>query len=220
MIDLYCERTSAELWGEPVNTATNVAFFVAAFAVWRFTGRSNLRAPDVSALWVLIALIGAGSGLFHAFAENWARLLDELPILAFQLVFIWAYVRRAVGVERLRAAVFVTGFLLLALGSRRFPEIWNGSLIYAPAVLVMLAFGVHHYRRAARERGLLIAASAVFACSVFFRTIDQAICPVFPLGTHFLWHLLNSAVLYMVARALIVNLADEYRLKETGSITV
>ena len=44
----------------------------------------------------------------------------------------------------------------------------------------------------------------LFAISLFFRTIDRAICPAFPLGAHVLWHLLNACVLWLLLRAAIV----------------
>ena len=38
--------------------------------------------------------------------------------------------------------------------------------------------------------------AALFAVSLAFRTLDRAVCPVWPLGTHAVWHLLNAGVLY------------------------
>jgi hypothetical protein len=38
------------------------------------------------------------------------------------------------------------------------------------------------------------------------RSIDGAVCAYVPMGTHFLWHLLNGIVLYLSMRALILNL--------------
>ena len=43
----------------------------------------------------------------------------------------------------------------------------------------------------------------MFVVSLAFRTMDQAVCPAFPLGTHFIWHLLNAGVLYILLRAAI-----------------
>ena len=37
--------------------------------------------------------------------------------------------------------------------------------------------------------------AAILAVSLFFRTIDDAVCARFPLGTHFLWHTLNGVML-------------------------
>jgi hypothetical protein len=33
-----------------------------------------------------------------------------------------------------------------------------------------------------------------------FRTIDRAVCSSVPIGTHFIWHLLNAVVLYVLLR--------------------
>jgi hypothetical protein len=50
----------------------------------------------------------------------------------------------------------------------------------------------------------LLAATAVFLLSFSARTLDMQICSVFPLGTHFLWHLLNATLLYLLVRAAII----------------
>ena len=42
--------------------------------------------------------------------------------------------------------------------------------------------------------GLLLGA-ALFALSLTFRTLDRPLCDAFPLGTHFVWHLLNGLLL-------------------------
>jgi hypothetical protein len=33
--------------------------------------------------------------------------------------------------------------------------------------------------------------------------MDREACALFPLGSHFLWHLLNAAVLYLLLRSAI-----------------
>jgi hypothetical protein len=40
----------------------------------------------------------------------------------------------------------------------------------------------------------LLTTSAVFATSLALRSIDFAVCETIPIGTHFLWHLLNAWV--------------------------
>jgi len=47
-----------------------------------------------------------------------------------------------------------------------------------------------------------LAAASVFTLSLVLRTVDQAVCPWLPPGTHFFWHLLNPLVLYLCVRAL------------------
>jgi hypothetical protein len=47
----------------------------------------------------------------------------------------------------------------------------------------------------------LLLASAVFAISLTFRSIDRLACELVPTGTHFLWHLCNATVLFVLMRA-------------------
>jgi hypothetical protein len=56
--------------------------------------------------------------------------------------------------------------------------------------------------QAATSQWLWIAAG-LFTASFFLRSIDIAVCRFFPLGTHFIWHCLNAAVLYVLLRAAI-----------------
>lgn len=206
-IDLYCERLGPGLLAEPVNAATNVVFFVAAWLLWRQARRQGCCPAELSVLIALMVTIGVGSGLFHTFAETWAMVLDIVPILVFQLAFLWIYSRRVIGWPTWSAAALVAGFLLASLYARGFPHLLNGSLTYALAIVAILALGAYHWLAQKPARFMLIAAAGVFALSLFFRTIDDAVCPQFPLGTHFLWHLLDAVVLYLCGRTVLASCA-------------
>ena len=203
MLDLYCERTSPGLWAEPLNALSNLAFFAAAWAAWR--SARGAADPGARLLVDLLVAIGTGSALFHTFATPWARILDETPILAFELSFLWLYGRRIVGITAAWLAGLLAGFLVAVYVGRQFPQLLNGSLMYAPAFLVALAIGLYHYRTQRRERFTIPAAVGIFVAAVVCRTLDNAICPFMPLGTHFLWHLLTASASYLFARGLSVS---------------
>ena len=79
----------------------------------------------------------------------------------------------------------------------------NGSEIYLPPFALLL-----YCAGAARRRGLaagmwLMAASGLFLFSLACRIADQALCPFWPAGTHFGWHLGNAAVLACCMRGLL-----------------
>lgn len=201
-VDLYCERAGAGLLAEPLNALTNAAFFVAAWVTLRDTRSYSSRPPELVLLIGLITAIGVGSSLFHTFAMTWARVLDVAPILLFQLAFIYLYAIRVMGWGKRRAVTGTLCFLAAALFARQFPALLNGSLAYMPAIGVLFLLGVYHHMAGRPEKWLLIAAGSVLATSLFFRTYDAAVCNSFPLGTHFLWHLLNPIVLYLCVRSL------------------
>jgi Ceramidase len=204
-IDLYCERTMPGLWSEPLNAVSNISFLIAAWAIFQLTRRQQ-KVP--TGIWILISLvtsIGIGSTLFHTFATEWAGLLDVIPIMLFQLGFLWLYSRQVVKMKYGYAGGLLAGFLLASNFSNKFTNVLNGSLSYAPAFLVLLGLGLYHYQQQKREPFVLLAASGVFLLALSFRTLDRAVCPYFSTGTHFLWHLFNGILLYLSARALILN---------------
>jgi hypothetical protein len=205
MIDLYCERLGPSLWAEPFNVTTNAAFFLAAWAAWRLARRAHALSTGTCVLVALIVTVGIGSSLFHTFATTWARVLDIVPILLFQVSYLWLYGRRIIRLGAASVAGLLAVFVIAAYAGRQVPHVLNGSLLYAPAVLVMVGLGVYHYRTQTAARGSLLAAAAVFLVAVVFRTVDRAVCPAFPVGTHFLWHLLIPVALYGFMRSLLLN---------------
>lgn len=200
--DLYCERLGPGLLAEPVNAITNAAFFVAAWYAWRDARAVGRLDATTLTLIGLIAAIGMGSALFHTFATGWARLLDELPILLLQLLFLWTYSRRVIGVAWWVSAAMVAAYLALAVYCRGFGHLLNGSLIYAPALAMSLGLGVYHWRTQPRFRTWLLRAAAMLLVAIVMRTFDAAVCERFALGTHFMWHLLVAGVTYLSMRAL------------------
>ena len=206
MIDLYCERTTAGLWAEPFNVTSNIAFLIAAWAVWQLRRDPRVPASLAARLAGLCAVIAAGSTTFHMLATPWARVLDELPITLFQITFIWLYSRRVLRLSAGVVLVLIAGLLGLSLTARQlFAGMLNGSLPYFPALLLSLVFGISHARSRRRARWMLLTGSAVFMLAVYLRSIDNAVCASFPTGTHVFWHLLAAFVVYLSARALLEN---------------
>lgn len=206
MVDLYCERLGPGLWAEPLNALSNLAFFVSAWAAWRWAQVRIIISSDVALLIAIVAAIGTGSLLFHTFATHWARFLDVTPILLFQILFFWIYCRR---ITRIGSGFILSLCVVFGLGiivCAQFPHLLNGSLRYLPSLVVLMMLGFVHKVQNKQEPNLLLIATGVLALALVFRTIDNGLCFYFTQGTHFLWHLLNSMVLYLLLRAVIVNL--------------
>src|SRR5262249_32960285 len=51
----------------------------------------------------------------------------------------------------------------------------------------------------------MMVGAGLFVVSLTFRIVDLDVCATWPLGTHFLWHLFNAAVLYTVLRGAIAE---------------
>ncbi len=208
-VDAYCERTDFTFWAEPVNAVTNLAFLIAAALVLRWAERrGRLGDPAVWGLIGLVTAIGIGSFLFHTLATRWAGLADSLPILLFILAYLFVALSRFFGLARWQAGLATIGFLPAAAGIGWIVSIlpWNplgSSAGYLPAFLALAACGVGLALLGRPVARWLLAATGLFALSLTFRTLDLPLCETFPLGTHFLWHMLNGALLGLLVAAVV-----------------
>lgn len=206
-IDIYCERTSAAFCAEPVNALTNVAFLLAAWVGWRAARRAGRLDATMVVLIALTASIGVGSFLFHTVATRWAALADVVPIGLFIVAYLATALRQFFGLRWPLAIPVGASLILVSWGaSAALPPaaklLLAGSAGYLPALLCLVACGGLLITRRHRAGPLLMLAAALFTVSLSFRTGDMAVCPAFPIGTHFLWHLLNGTVLAILLVAL------------------
>ncbi len=222
---LYCERLGPGLWAEPLNAVSNAAFFIAAAAAFLHWRRAGGRDTPALLLILVTVAIGIGSTIFHTVATRGAILLDIIPIAIFiagYLVLVWRRYLKF-GLASAIAALVVFEIVSFAAPVVVPPAFLNRSVPYLPALLMLIVLAglvqgkaeqVGHRSRAkprserkgspeaATSEWLWIAAG-LFSASFFLRSIDIAVCRLFPFGTHFIWHCLNAAVLYVLLRAAI-----------------
>jgi hypothetical protein len=206
-VDRYCERTNAAFDAEPINALTNVGFLVAAWAAWRLQRRHRDHAPLISALIVNIAVIGLGSFAFHTLATPGAALLDVVPIVVFMLLYLWTimtvFFRWSMAARILSMVAYLAFTAFLDLGDL-LPFLRGGSK-YLPAILVMIGIAGALLRSHAAAGRAFAAALTVFVVSFAMRSLDMPLCAGWPVGTHFLWHLLNALLLYLLVRLVILH---------------
>jgi len=204
-MDNYCERMGEGLLAEPMNAATNAAFFIAAFLLWRRYRAQGAQDAALLGLIVLIALIGAGSLSFHTFANRLTMLADVIPISLFVFAYLWVALRRLLGLSQVLAAIGLGGFALLSWAVALLPAglQFNGSVSYFPCLAALIAIAFLVRKTAPQIAKTLAMAAACFAASLTLRTWDAALCESFALGTHFFWHIFNGIVLYLLGMSLL-----------------
>ncbi|MGH3714479.1 MAG: ceramidase domain-containing protein [Micromonosporaceae bacterium] len=209
---------SAAFWAEPVNAFSNASFLVAAVVIWHLLRRAPRGAagPPASlvALAVVMASIGVGSFLFHTYATLWAEQADVIPIRIFMLLFFACYLHWFWQLRWWLAWLGAVGFIVFSvlIGPVAGDLLPNGSGMYLPAFGVLAGSAValllapdpgrrRHWR-------LLALATLIFAVSLTFRTADQEVCGEFALGTHWVWHLLNGLLLFVLSYAAVRRWRD------------
>ncbi|MCF2869985.1 hypothetical protein L0664_02795 [Octadecabacter sp. G9-8] len=190
-IDAYCERIDFSMWSEPVNAVTNAAFLIAAIVMWRRSkGLIGARA-----LTIVLFAIGVGSGLFHTFATTWASTADVFPIVVFILLYLFLVHVHLIRWPVWAAAIATLGFVPFAIGiTVIFQDVpfFSISSFYWSVPILLVVYAPFIGGKTAR--GFLIGA-ALLALSITVRSLDVALYDVWPLGTHFGWHILNAVML-------------------------
>lgn len=201
MIDNYCERTADGLFNEPLNAITNLAFFIAGFLLLRLY-RGKVNRGD-SLLIVHLFLIGSGSLLFHTFANTTTLLLDVIPILSFQLIWLWLVCIRIFKVSALLSSVLTVAYLGFSFIVAALPDPSHGSIGYLAPLTVIASLGILMYRSHTAGAQALLLGAGIFTVSLTLRSVDQALCTLWAVGTHFIWHCLNAVVLYLCASVVL-----------------
>lgn len=206
----YCERLDASFWAEPVNAVTNGAFLAAALAAFWLWRRQELRDRVALVFILLVFAIGIGSFLFHTQPNRWSVLADVVPIQFFAFGYFAFALRRLLGLPAAVTSMGTLAFFGLALalsgaGQAILPPTMAGSAGYTAFLLGLVGIAIAMPRALDRQRRLLGLATVAFAISLTLRSIDTALCDAIPLGTHWLWHLLNALVLYLLLRAALLS---------------
>lgn len=207
-IDLYCERLGPSLLAEPLNALTNAAFLVAAWLLLRRQYPMDVR-PEVQRLAVLVGLVGVCSGLFHVTGLRGCAWLDTASIALFILFFLHRFFARLARWPAFQCLLGVVAFIAFERAFAMLgPLGLNGSEGYIPPWIALVGLTIASLRVAPSASGWLAFAAVVFPASFALRTLDMALCPQWPLGTHFGWHVLNALVLYACVRGLAAGCRD------------
>ena len=212
-VDIYCERTTDALWAEPLNAISNVAFLIAALAIWRLRAAHPNASSDtwVRALSAIIFVVGLGSFAFHTIATRWAEWADVIPILVFMLAYCWLFLTLYFGWHWAAKSATVALFFgaTFMLEAENFDWLLWGGAMYVPSIALLLGLGGFVRRSHPAAGRAFFIATAVFLVSFAARTLDMPVCPSLPIGTHYFWHICNATVLYLLVRIIVLHPPEE-----------
>jgi hypothetical protein len=212
-----CERAAPGILQEPLNTLTNLGFLIAAFFIYKLY-RNN---PDYEAkkLWdiyvlnILMVCIGIASISFHTAPSYYTEIADTAFIVIFIVVYFTSAMFRIINLKKYPVLICMMAFVFTtkALVSY-FPNALNDSVAYlsSMAAIIFIAFYLNLKRRAAATAFMM--ASIIGCVSLFFRVVDKEVCDVVPTGTHFLWHIFNSILIYILMKQLLRSINRRARM--------
>ena len=194
----YCERTTDSFLSEPLNSITNLAFLIAAIFIYK-------KYRDQVYVYVFtfsILFIGIGSFLFHTIPSKITGLVDILFILLFILIYIYLISNCLLKFNKLYSAshAFISPFLYFYLGGilkSNFLFLGDSSFYIIILIHLYIIFLISLIKKIDFNINILIAA-LIFTLSISFRAVDHYFCDENLNGTHFIWHIFNSLVLYIL----------------------
>lgn len=203
LVNIYRER-SGELgfFAEPFNACSNLAFVLATIYGMRYLKANNVCDRVSWGLVLLPTLIAIGSFAFHTVPNSLTMWADMAPIAMFQCFMVWEFSRRLLRANRIASSAILAVMFILCAALFPNHTIMNCSLFYVPNLLLMLGFSVLWAARVEREPYLLLVGTCLFVCAVSARSVDWMV--PWPIGTHFLWHTANGAMVYVLLRACIL----------------
>ena len=200
----YCESGMGLFYTQPINTISNIALLIAAYFAYQLIKTNNINNRTIKILPLILAVTGIGSMFWHGMPNLLTNFADTLPLSAFVLVSLFFLLDKLMKKRRFVWQILLAFILVEAPFIFHILPSLNGFLPY----LIVLVFGVFvfyglikKYKTLTSDLAIIIA---LFAIAFIFRTIDYTVCPVLSMGTHFIWHILNALVLYLLIRLFVV----------------
>ena len=226
----YCEKSVTAVIAQPANTASAFLMLVVGtlgYRLWRQRGngdRGNLL------LIAAVFLVGVGSILFHAMPNPLTLFADLVPILVFIVGAFVLILNRLLGQTFLQTGLHICGFLIAVLMVTLMftpRALGNGAWFVVPLLTLYVLGGtlVLRARLAMSENRHLVGRQAerldrevfpqlkmgyallqcglVLAIGILVRAYDVSLCGRFPLGLHFVWHIVVAGAVYILLLACI-----------------
>jgi hypothetical protein len=214
-----CERAGSSVWyAEPLNVLSNFGFLIVATLIYRYYHRhEDLEKRwiwDIHALTFLVYIIGLNSIIFHMFPSQLTELMDTIPIVMFILIYFTSILFRIGKVTPFQGVICIVAFLGFShMLVGQFPRALNDSIGYLSSMVALAAIAMHLHLKARPSSSHFMMAAMIGIMSLFARSVDSAVCEMFPLGSHFVWHSLNATLIYILLKQIVRNVNRMERLK-------
>ena len=211
----YCEFVSNFWIHEPLNAITNFGFLIGAYFLYRFVKVNKCNIGLGAILISLMVILGLGSLAWHSYRVVPTLLLDEIPIYIFIIFTFYFLIQSLTRSHKLTLTISFFSALIYYAIFAYVPgvNISNGVLKYVFALLIFLILNVLIVKKFGSGYNFFLPLS-IFILAIVFRIVDLYICPIFPVGTHFIWHILIALTMYFGSISILRLNSFESRLNQ------
>ncbi len=200
----YCEFYQHFWLSEPLNAITNFAFFIGAYYLYKLIKNENYNRKLGVSLIVMMVILGIGSLAWHSYRVVPTLLLDEIPIYIFIVFAFYFLIQSLTRNYKFTIILLLFTALVYYLTFAYIPmlSIFQGSLKYVFVLWIFFILNILVTHKFGSSYSFVLPLS-ILALALVFRIIDFHICPVFPIGTHFLWHIFVATAMYLSSTVIL-----------------
>jgi len=191
----HMNSSDKDLIWEPFNTASALIFTVVAI-FWLIKIRGKEDALFFQVCMVILLIGSIGGALYHALRSSpWFLMMDVMPIIILFVLSVGWIIARLVKKRWIAWLLAIGGFigtlalyfLLRVLDLTVFGPSMGYLMI---GVYIAVPYTIYVLRTQKKDMIYLIMAVLLFLTAYAARSIDLIVN--LPMGTHFLWHSINS----------------------------
>ena len=194
-LPIYCESSSG-FFQEPLNAITNLAFLIAAFFIYKKIRKNKIKKPEYYFALFFVISLGLSSFFWHSYGNNLSFGLD------FFLAGLFVLTAGFILVNNVIKNRFLTGSIILSFAFvgwilSSFLPSFNAINYYLAGAILLIILLIWMRIKLGKSINKFLIVILILGFSLVLRSIDLAVCNFFPVGTHFLWHLLNALAIYL-----------------------
>lgn len=201
---IYCETKNTGFTFEPFNALSNGVFLLFAYYAAKYIQDNKVRDKSIQKLPYFLGGIGIASFAFHSFRNWYTSYIDVFSVSLFILFILYIIVGKMT--KNKKIVFVVVGFfgLIQLILYLRFLGLLYGSLNYIFILGALLLLGIAIYRKFGTKliRPFILFIT-LFTIALTVRGLDPRVCPYFPMGSHFLWHIFTAFAGYYAIKFLV-----------------
>lgn len=200
---IYAETDTSRFPVEPWNAASTFIFLFIIYYYLKKTNGDHSQYPCTVLVLPLLFIGFLGGLIYHATRSHWIWLtMDFTPIFLLVLVamyFFWLQITR----KKLQALLlvcllfFLTVFIRSRVSGSLSLQISVGYSLLAANIIIPAM--LHAWKNNWRHIRFIVGALLLFSLAILFRYYDAGLSrSLFPMGTHFLWHVLGGGSVFLL----------------------
>lgn len=214
----YCEMASGVI-SEPLNVVSCLAYWLMALWVWTKRDHDSMKFHEMAS--VMLFIVGTTGMVWHATSNHLAFAFDIVMIYLLMTLLVTVLCHVFLKWPLWATLLCVVGLIALSawLRDSGIPWLPQQGGAFLPALLFLGFVSLIIQPQHQKATVYLLAGAYILFFGLVFRSVDLYLCWMFPVGTHFLWHICSAFFVFYIVKALaaIKKPREYHRISDTAA---